>query len=213
MCCPGPPPSAGVCAGELTTLPAGRQGESQQRPPESVGQGGCGQQQDGPSGPRLSLETPCPLQLGEVGGRIRAREPALLPEDGQQGVAHIGRHVLGVAGRAGRTALSTAGVPTGPVPPTTRGPGSPCQVEVGAPAVQQLPHQRPECPEPVLHVQLLLLRGGGRSEPAPWAPRACTLGAPARAAPRPCTHTCSREKAVTRVRQPLACSCSHSASQ
>lgn len=41
------------------------------------------------------------------------------------------------------------------------GPGSPCQVEAGALVVQQLPHQRPELPEPVLHVHLPLLGGGG----------------------------------------------------
>lgn len=67
--------------------------------------------------------------------------------------------------------LSMAGTPEGRLPPPPSGPGSPCQVEVGTLAVQQLPHQRPELSEPMLHVHLPLLQGGGRGwggESASW---------------------------------------------
>ena len=52
------------------------------------------------------------------------------------------------------------GVPRGLAPRHDLRPGSPRQVEVSAPEIQQPPHQRPKLPEPVLHVHLLLLQGG-----------------------------------------------------
>lgn len=55
------------------------------------------------------------------------------------------------------------GPPLGLAPTPPSSPGSPCQIEVGALAVQQVPHQWPELAEPVLHIYLPLLWGGGRA--------------------------------------------------
>jgi hypothetical protein len=69
--------------------------------------------------------------------------------------------------------------------------------------IQQLPDERTLLPEPVLHIHLLLLQvAEAKSEPSPLCPTQALS-----------TPTCSREKAVTRVRQPLFSSSFHSASQ
>ena len=197
MCCSWRPPSAGVCAGESTTLPAGsRQGESQRQPPESVGQGGCGQRQDGPSGPRLSLETQCPLQLSEVGGRIGVREPALLPKmDSRVSHTSAGMYLALLEGQAGQRSAQPAspwarpsnhprprltlpgrnGRPGRPAAPTpaARAPGAGAAHTPSAPAGQRAggtlslhPGRPAPCPSPPFHTHLLPGEGRDQSQAA-----------------------------------------------
>lgn len=97
-----------------------RQGRNGDRPrPQGSGQSGRSQQ-DGSSGPRLRLEAQRTLQPGEVGGRLRAGEPALLLEDGRQGLRHIRRHVLGIAGQNDKEGSVRPGPTEGRLPSRQR---------------------------------------------------------------------------------------------
>lgn len=198
----GGPGSIGVplCREAAILPPTITKGRKCQWPPQGSGQSGCSLQ-DGSSGPRLSLETQCPLEPGKVGGRVRAREPSLLLEDGRQSFRYICRHVLGIAGGIGQRGLNTAGPPEGWCHPTlqprltlpgrSRRPGGPAAPTPAARAPGAGVARTPSASA-----------GQSRGECVPHSPASPSA-----------TPTCSREKAVTRVRQPFFSSSFHSASQ